>query len=108
MRPSRIMMFWPLMTWLYGCGAADPGPGADKVVTFRCMDNTWFITRPSNRDGEIVVARPMFIQVRLQEAPAPDGGWRYRGGGYTLSGQGMEAVWVKENRQPIRCTGHLS
>ena len=94
-----------LLAALCACGweSASNGDEAD-VVTFRCIDNSWFTVRASNRAGEIVVVRPMRIQVRLQKHRAGEGSWRFAGGGYTLSGAGVEAIWVAENRLPIRCT----
>lgn len=102
---GRARTAWLLLLATTSCGWAPATESENPdLVTFRCIDNGWFTVRGSNRSDEIVVVRPMRIQVRLQKVDASDGAWRFRAGGYTLSGNGSEAVWVAENGLPIRCT----
>ena len=92
--------FWVVLAVAFhGCDAT---PARTGEATFRCIDNSWFEVRRVDR-GEIIVVQPDRIQIRIREASADKGGWRYEGGGYSLSGKDREAIWIRENGVPIRC-----
>ena len=105
-RKRTRLFFRPLLIviMLNACSGGNDTKSNSDTMIFRCIDQTWFELELSYRANEATIWEPGQRQVRVQKAPSEPGTWLYTAGGYTLRGRNGEAVLVRENRLPIRCT----